>query len=100
MNRRRASEDFYFLQALMRGGRLTELGSTRVLPSPRVSQRVPFGTGRAIEAELNTHGCAYLTYSADLDPLAADRKFESTSLDTVPATVKLFGQVSRGVVLT
>ncbi|MFZ0256886.1 MAG: glycosyltransferase family 2 protein [Gammaproteobacteria bacterium] len=63
MNRRRAGEDFYFLQQLMRGGRFTELGSTRVLPSARVSQRVPFGTGRAIEEQLNRRRCAYLTYS-------------------------------------
>jgi Glycosyltransferase like family 2 len=63
MNRRRAGEDFHFLQPLMRSGRFTELGSTRVLPSARVSQRVPFGTGRAIEEQLIRCGYAYLTYS-------------------------------------
>jgi hypothetical protein len=47
----------------MQGGRFTELNSTRVLPSPRVSQRVPFGTGRAIEEQLSSRGGAYLTYS-------------------------------------
>lgn len=63
MNLRRAGEDFHFLQQLMRAGRFTELGSTRVLPSPRASQRVPFGTGRAIAEQLAHRGGAYLTYS-------------------------------------
>lgn len=63
MNRRRAGEDFYFLQQLIRGGRFTELNSTRVLPSPRVSQRVPFGTGRAVAEQLDRGDCRYLTYS-------------------------------------
>ena len=40
MNRRRAGDDFYFgLQRLLRGGRLTEFGSPRVLPSRRLSHR-------------------------------------------------------------
>lgn len=63
MNLRQAGEDFYFLQQLMRTGRFTELCDTRVLPSPRVSQRVPFGTGQAIAKQLDRCSSAYLTYS-------------------------------------
>lgn len=48
MNRRKAGEDFYFLQKIIELGDFTELNSTRVYPSPRVSDRVPFGTGKAI----------------------------------------------------
>ena len=48
MNRRKAGEDFYFLNKIMPLGNFTELSSTRVIPSPRVSDRVPFGTGKAI----------------------------------------------------
>ncbi len=48
MNRRQAGEDFYFLQKIMALGGFTNLGSTTVYPSPRVSHRVPFGTGRAM----------------------------------------------------
>ena len=48
MNRRKAGEDFYFLHKLMPLGSFSELNSTRVYPSPRISQRVPFGTGRAM----------------------------------------------------
>jgi hypothetical protein len=48
MNKRQAGEDFYFLQKIISLGGFTELNSTRVLPSPRRSNRVPFGTGKAV----------------------------------------------------
>jgi hypothetical protein len=48
MNRRKAGEDFYFLNKIIPLGRFTELNSTTVQPSPRTSDRVPFGTGRAV----------------------------------------------------
>jgi hypothetical protein len=48
MNRRQAGEDFYFLQKLIPLGGFGEVNGARVIPSPRVSTRVPFGTGRAV----------------------------------------------------
>lgn len=48
MNKRKAGEDFYFLQKLIPLGNFSELKTTKVIPSPRVSDRVPFGTGKAI----------------------------------------------------
>lgn len=48
MNKRQAGEDFYFLQKFIEVGRHTELFTTTVVPSARRSDRVPFGTGRAI----------------------------------------------------
>lgn len=48
MNRRKAGEDFYFLQKLFPLGNFTEINSCCVFPSARSSDRVPFGTGRAI----------------------------------------------------
>jgi hypothetical protein len=48
MNRRQAGEDFYFLQKISWLGQVTELTSVTVHPSPRLSDRVPFGTGRAV----------------------------------------------------
>lgn len=48
MNRRKAGEDFYFLHKFIPLGHFDELNTTRVIPSPRISERVPFGTGRAI----------------------------------------------------
>ena len=47
MNKRKAGEDFYFLQKVIQTGGFTEINSTCVYPSARVSDRVPFGTGRA-----------------------------------------------------
>jgi hypothetical protein len=48
MNRKQAGEDFYFIQKLVPEGGYFNLNSTTVFPSPRVSFRVPFGTGAAI----------------------------------------------------
>jgi hypothetical protein len=48
MNQRQAGEDFYFLHKIIPLGGFTELNSTRVIPSPRLSERVPFGTGKAL----------------------------------------------------
>ena len=48
MNKRKAGEDFYFLTKLFPLGDFTELNNTKVFPSPRPSERVPFGTGKAI----------------------------------------------------
>jgi hypothetical protein len=48
MNIRQAGEDFYFLQKFFDLGNFTDLVKAKVIPSPRPSTRVPFGTGKAI----------------------------------------------------
>ena len=48
MNKRKAGEDFYFLHKIIPLGNFGEINRTRVVPSPRASDRVPFGTGRAV----------------------------------------------------
>lgn len=48
MNKRKAGEDFYFIHKIIALGGFTELTTTTVFPSPRISDRVPFGTGKAI----------------------------------------------------
>ncbi len=48
MNRRQAGEDFYFLHKIISLGGFTELQTACVFPSPRPSERVPFGTGKAV----------------------------------------------------
>jgi len=62
MNRRKAGEDFYFINKLIKGEIFGEINDTKVMPSPRVSNRVPFGTGRAILEGLNTKKDLSLTY--------------------------------------
>ncbi len=46
MNRRIAAEDFYFLNKLAKIGNIGTITNTTVFPSARISERVPFGTGR------------------------------------------------------
>lgn len=48
MNTRKAGEDFYFLNKTIPHGGFREINATTVRPSDRVSDRVPFGTGKAI----------------------------------------------------
>lgn len=48
MPKKQAGEDFYFLQKVIQLGGFNEIKTTKVIPSPRVSDRVPFGTGKAV----------------------------------------------------
>ncbi|HUX54494.1 MAG TPA: hypothetical protein VMV56_08785 [Williamwhitmania sp.] len=65
MNRRKAGEDFYFLQKIIPHGGYYEITNTRVIPSPRVSERVPFGTGRAMLKMSEANSTQFETYSLD-----------------------------------
>lgn len=49
MNRKKAGEDFYFLQKLTQLGTVGAITSTMVIPSARLSDRVPFGTGPVLQ---------------------------------------------------
>ena len=59
MNRRLAAEDFYFLQQLAKTGGVEMLRGTLVAPSPRFSGRVPFGTGRAVQEQVERGGVLF-----------------------------------------
>lgn len=48
MNQRQAGEDFYFLHKYSAIHQLGEIKKALVFPSSRLSDRVPFGTGKAI----------------------------------------------------
>ncbi|MBH19790.1 MAG: hypothetical protein CL851_05100 [Crocinitomicaceae bacterium] len=63
MNRRKAGEDFYFINKLIKGEKFGEIINTTVKPSPRVSNRVPFGTGRAILEAFQNKKDLTLTYN-------------------------------------
>ncbi len=64
MNRRKAGEDFYFLHKLAPLGGWKDIPAT-VYPSCRISDRVPFGTGRAqTEWQKNPH--TFLTYHPEI----------------------------------
>lgn len=61
MNKRQAGEDFYFVQKLIATGRFAYLPEVCVYPSPRFSERTPFGTGQAVR-EIANNGGRYLVY--------------------------------------
>ena len=63
MNKRKAGEDFYFLQKLIPYAQFGEINTCKVIPSPRISSRVPFGTGRAMMKY--AEGEDILTYSLE-----------------------------------
>lgn len=66
MSKRKAGEDFYFIQKVAMQGQYTECKSTTVFPSPRPSDRVPFGTGPEISKQLKNPGLPYLTFAPEL----------------------------------
>jgi len=56
MNKRKAGEDFYFLEKLAKNYNIHKINSTTVYPSNRSSWRVPFGTGQRVTRFFkNTH---------------------------------------------
>lgn len=63
MNKRKAGEDFYFLHKIIQLGNFSELQTTRIIPSPRISDRVPFGTGKAIGDWINSNQHHFYTYN-------------------------------------
>jgi hypothetical protein len=65
MNKRKAGEDFYFLHKIIPLGHFFNIKTTRVIPSPRESLRVPFGTGTAISRYLASEEKEMHTYSPD-----------------------------------
>lgn len=60
---KQAGEDFYFLQKLIPLGNFGEINSTVVRPSPRVSDRVIFGTGASVTAHVEGRGNAGLSHN-------------------------------------
>jgi hypothetical protein len=64
MNKRKGGEDFYFLHKVIPLGHFVDINTTRVIPSPRESFRVPFGTGPAI-TKLLAEESELLTYNTE-----------------------------------
>jgi hypothetical protein len=71
MNTRRAAEDFYFLQKLVKICRIYKINSTIVHPSGRQSWRVPFGTGKSI-TEFQNKQQNYLLYDPNVFTVLKD----------------------------
>lgn len=65
MNKRKAGEDFYFLHKIIALGNFIEINNASVYPSPRISNRVPFGTGKAVGEIIALEG-NYSTYNFNI----------------------------------
>ncbi len=65
MNKRKAAEDFYFMEKLSKVTRIYEIKSATVFPSGRGSWRVPFGTGQRVNRFLSKKQNEYLLHSLD-----------------------------------
>ena len=63
MNSKQAGEDFYFLHKVFPLGYSYEINTTCVYPSPRISNRVPFGTGPMIDSIVKSGNEDLLTYN-------------------------------------
>ncbi|MGE5861578.1 MAG: hypothetical protein ACM34J_13530 [Ignavibacteria bacterium] len=62
MNKRKAAEDFYFLQKTAKIAGIGRINSTTVFPASRVSRRVPFGTGVKV-SQFKSAEESYLLYN-------------------------------------
>ena len=62
MNKRKAAEDFYFLEKLAKIYPIGKIKSTIVHPSKRNSWRVPFGTGKSVDRFLSAANDESLLY--------------------------------------
>jgi hypothetical protein len=94
MNKRKAGEDFYFLQKLIPLGNFTELKTTKIIPSPRVSDRVPFGTGKAMQNWLDEDKQELQSYNPksfiDLKLFAEAVPQLYKDVNEIPETVQAF----------
>ncbi len=70
MNKKKAAEDFYFLEKLSKIVNIDYIESTKVYPSSRKSWRVPFGTGQRVNRFFaKTHPEYFLYNPASFDIL-------------------------------
>jgi hypothetical protein len=63
MNRRKAAEDFYFMEKLTKLYDIHKIEGTTIFPSGRGSWRVPFGTGQRVNRFLSKRRNEYELYS-------------------------------------
>jgi len=63
MNKKKAAEDFYFVEKLAKIARINKIESVKVYPSSRGSWRVPFGTGQRVNRFLAGGQNEYYLYS-------------------------------------
>ncbi|WKV14097.1 family 2 glycosyl transferase [Marivirga harenae] len=92
MNQRKAGEDFYFLHKIIPLGDFHNISTTKVIPSARISDRVPFGTGRAMKEHQDQTKDLELSY--DFGSFSVIKSFleeiERETTENLPNTVIKF----------
>jgi uncharacterized protein YjaG (DUF416 family) len=63
MNKKKAAEDFYFMEKLSKNYLIKNINNCAVYPSSRGSWRVPFGTGQRVNRFLSNTQNDYLLYN-------------------------------------
>lgn len=63
MNKRKAGEDYYFLEKLAKLNKIYTIAEALVFPSSRKSWRVPFGTGQRISRHLSYKQNEFVGYN-------------------------------------
>lgn len=66
MNQRKAGEDFYFLHKIIPFRSFARITDCSVYPSGRSSDRVPFGTGHAVNKSVHATCKTYYTYNPNI----------------------------------
>lgn len=66
MNKKKAAEDFYFLEKLAKIYSIEKIDSTTVYPAARKSSRVPFGTGQRVNRYIARTHNEYELYSLNV----------------------------------
>ncbi|MCK6602164.1 MAG: hypothetical protein L6Q77_10095 [Bacteroidetes bacterium] len=89
MNKRKAGEDFYFLHKIIPDGGFSDLTGTTVFPSARKSDRVPFGTGKAVSDYLTAGDSDYPTYHPDIFLTLAELVSSGRTWAELPQEVRL-----------
>lgn len=96
MNKRKAGEDFYFLSKIIKLGNFYEINSTKIIPSPRISDRVPFGTGKAVGEIVKNNVNSYKTYNfkafEDLKMFFSqiENGYQKNNYNTLPISLQKF----------
>jgi len=84
MNKRKAAEDFYFMEKLSKIVEIKEIAETTIYPSPRGSWRVPFGTGQRVNRFLSRVMDEYRLYDPESFVILKEwlRLFDDAGLET------------------
>jgi hypothetical protein len=63
MNKKKAAEDFYFMEKLAKITEIKKISDTKIYPSSRRSWRVPFGTGQRVNRFFDGTHNEYVLYN-------------------------------------